>query len=169
MRQGKSPLTKGRLPEASREVERVRFPRADLQSAPGRLRASCSPASRPVRGVLPQDWDRNARVTPVRTKSQEAWPGVEPRTAMSLRKSRGGTPTGVRAPSSARRAQARRLVTCVCRRSASPLCRGKKKASGEWWIAKRASPIRASPLIKLRRGSRCENAGSFRPRYRGGG
>ena len=99
----KIPLSKGRLPEASREVERVRCSRADLQSAPGRLRASCSPASRPVRGVLPQDWDRNARVTPVRTKSQEAWPGVEPRTAMSLRKSRGGTPTGVRAPLSARR------------------------------------------------------------------
>jgi hypothetical protein len=33
----KIPLTKGRLPEASREVERVRCPRADLQSAPGRL------------------------------------------------------------------------------------------------------------------------------------
>jgi hypothetical protein len=31
------PLTKGRLPEASREVERVRCSRADLQSAPGRL------------------------------------------------------------------------------------------------------------------------------------
>ena len=52
------PLTKGRLPEASREVERVRFPRADLQSAPGRLRASCPPVLRPVRGVLPLDWDR---------------------------------------------------------------------------------------------------------------
>jgi hypothetical protein len=103
MRQEKSPLTKGRLPEASREVERVRFPRADLQSAPGRLRASCSPASRPVRGVLPLDWDRNARVTPVRTKSQEAWPGAEPRTAMSSGKRRSGTPTGVRAPLSARR------------------------------------------------------------------
>src|ERR1700759_3071239 len=33
------PFTKGRLPEACREVERVRFPRADLHSAPGRLRA----------------------------------------------------------------------------------------------------------------------------------
>ena len=33
----KIPLTKGRLPEASREVERMRCPRADLQSAPGRL------------------------------------------------------------------------------------------------------------------------------------
>ena len=31
------PLTKGRLPEACREVERVRCSRADLQSAPGRL------------------------------------------------------------------------------------------------------------------------------------
>jgi hypothetical protein len=31
------PLTKGRLPEASRRVERVRCSRADLQSAPGRL------------------------------------------------------------------------------------------------------------------------------------
>ena len=33
----KIPLTKGRLPEANREVERVRCPRAALQSAPGRL------------------------------------------------------------------------------------------------------------------------------------
>ena len=33
----KIPLTKGRLPEASREVERVRCSRADLQSAPGRF------------------------------------------------------------------------------------------------------------------------------------
>ena len=31
------PLTKGRLPEASRKVERVRCPRVDLQSALGRL------------------------------------------------------------------------------------------------------------------------------------
>jgi hypothetical protein len=37
MRHGYIPLTKGRLPEASREVERVRCPRADLQSALGRL------------------------------------------------------------------------------------------------------------------------------------
>jgi hypothetical protein len=33
----KIPLTKGRLPEACREVERVRCSRADLQSALGRL------------------------------------------------------------------------------------------------------------------------------------
>jgi hypothetical protein len=33
----KIPLSKGRLPEACREVERVRCPRADLQSALGRL------------------------------------------------------------------------------------------------------------------------------------
>ena len=37
-------LTKGRLPEASREVERVRFPRADLQSAPGRPWEDARPA-----------------------------------------------------------------------------------------------------------------------------
>ena len=40
----KIPLTKGRLPEASREVERVRFPRADLQSAPGRPWEDARPA-----------------------------------------------------------------------------------------------------------------------------
>jgi len=44
----------------------------------GRVRASCSPALRPVRGVLPLDWDRRPRVTPAETKSQEAWPGPEP-------------------------------------------------------------------------------------------
>ena len=37
-------LTKGRLPEASREVEWVRFPRADLQSAPGRPWEDARPA-----------------------------------------------------------------------------------------------------------------------------
>jgi hypothetical protein len=44
----KIPLTKGRLPEASREVERVRCPRADLQSAPGRPWEDARPALRPV-------------------------------------------------------------------------------------------------------------------------
>jgi hypothetical protein len=34
-------------------MERKRCPRADLQSAPGRLRASFTPALRPVREVLP--------------------------------------------------------------------------------------------------------------------
>ena len=96
----KIPLTKGRLPEACREVERVRFPRADLQSAPGRLRASCPPVLRPVRGVLPLGWDRKARVTPVRTASQETWPGAEPR-GQSLGKRRGGAPKGERAAISA--------------------------------------------------------------------
>ena len=65
-------------------MERVRFPRADLQSAPGRLRASCSPASRPVRGVLPLDWDRRRRVMPGETTSQEAWPEAEPLGPTSL-------------------------------------------------------------------------------------
>src|SRR5271156_2353055 len=41
-------LTKGRLPEACREVEWVRFPRADLQSAPGRPWEDARPALRPV-------------------------------------------------------------------------------------------------------------------------
>ncbi len=97
----KIPLTKGRLPEASREVERVRFPRADLQSAPGRLRASCPPVLWPVRGVLPLGWDRKARVTPGRTASQETWPGAEPG-GQSLGERRGGAPKGERAAISAR-------------------------------------------------------------------
>ena len=97
----KIPLTKGRLPEASREVEWVRFPRADLQSAPGRLRASCPPVLWPVRGVLPLGWDRKARVTPMRTTSQETWPGAEPR-GQSLGERRGGAPKGERAAISAR-------------------------------------------------------------------
>ena len=40
----KIPLTKGRLPEACREVEWVRYPRADLQSAPGRPWEDARPA-----------------------------------------------------------------------------------------------------------------------------
>jgi hypothetical protein len=97
----KIPLTKGRLPEASSEVEWVRFLRADLQSAPGQLRASCPPVLWPVRGVLPLGWDRKARVTPVRTTSQETWPGAEPR-GQSLGERRGGAPKGERAAISAR-------------------------------------------------------------------
>src|ERR1700677_4893942 len=49
-----------------------------VTAVPGRLRASCSPALRPVRGVLPLDWDRRHRVTPGETTSQEAWPEAEP-------------------------------------------------------------------------------------------
>src|ERR1700721_4032919 len=49
-----------------------------VTAVPGRLWASCSPASRPVRGVLPLDWDRRHRVTPAETPSQEAWPEAEP-------------------------------------------------------------------------------------------
>ncbi len=58
--------------------------RGAIHSAPGRVRASCSPALRPVRGVLPLDWDRRPRVTPAETKSQEAWPGPEPLGLASL-------------------------------------------------------------------------------------
>jgi hypothetical protein len=71
------PLTKGRLPEAYREVERVRCPRADLQSAPGRLGYQ-PPGMMTGMGGASLDWDRRRRVTPVQTKSQEAWPEAEP-------------------------------------------------------------------------------------------
>ena len=55
-----------------------------VTATPGRLRASCSPALRPVRGVLPLDWDRRRRVTPGETTSQEAWPEAEPLGPTSL-------------------------------------------------------------------------------------
>src|SRR5580704_9518976 len=71
------PLTKGRLPEASREVERVRCSRADLQSAPGRLGYQ-PPGMMTGMGGASLDWDRRRRVTPVQTASQEAWPEAEP-------------------------------------------------------------------------------------------
>ena len=45
-----------------RETERVRCFRADLQSAPERLRASFSSVLRPRRGVLPLHWDREGWV-----------------------------------------------------------------------------------------------------------
>src|ERR1700722_18266939 len=55
-----------------------------VTTVPGRLRASCSPALRPVRGVLPLDWDRRRRVAPGETTSQEAWPEAEPLGPTSL-------------------------------------------------------------------------------------
>src|ERR1700680_2222749 len=59
------------------------------------------------------DWDRRWRVTPVQTKSQEAWPEAEPlgwNTPSG--ESRGGTPTSVRAPKGrAPHRKMRRLVT----------------------------------------------------------
>ena len=73
----KIPLTKGRLPEASREVERVRCSRADLQSAPWRLGYQPPSITTGVGGAS-LDWDRRRRVTPVQTTSQEAWPDAEP-------------------------------------------------------------------------------------------
>jgi len=73
----KIPLSEGRLPEASREVERVRCPRADLQSAPGRLGYQ-SPGITTGVGGASLDWDRRRRVTPAQTASQEAWPEAEP-------------------------------------------------------------------------------------------
>jgi hypothetical protein len=73
----KIPLTKGRLPEACREVEWGRFPRADLQSAPGRPWEDARPALRPVYEKLVrlgQAETDNARFL---AKSQEARPGAE--------------------------------------------------------------------------------------------
>jgi hypothetical protein len=56
--------------------ERGRCPRADLQSAPGRLGYQ-SPGITTGMGGASLDWDRRRRVTPVRTKSQEAWPEAD--------------------------------------------------------------------------------------------
>ena len=47
--------------------------------------------------MLSLDWDRKGRVTPVSTKSQEAWPGAEPG-CQSPGESRCGAPEGERAP-----------------------------------------------------------------------
>jgi hypothetical protein len=124
----------------------VRCPRAELRSAPGRPWASCRSPLRAIGGVLPLDWDRAGRVTPVATgfilpqrgnqgantpsTSQEAWPEAEPLGMEdSPGKNRGGTPTGERARSGGS-AQAGTLVArtapagadmkhCGCRRSAS--------------------------------------------------
>jgi hypothetical protein len=71
MRHDHIPLTKERLPEACREVEWVRFPRADLQSAPGRLRTpSGRHDDRPARSAL--DWDRPKMGDTHQVTSQEA-------------------------------------------------------------------------------------------------
>ena len=90
-------LIEGRFLGASYKAERVRRLRADLQPAPGRLRASFTPVLRPVREMQSLDWDRKGRVTPAWTASQEAWPGAEPR-GQSLGESRSGAPEGERAP-----------------------------------------------------------------------
>jgi hypothetical protein len=57
--------------------ERGRCPRAGLQPAPGRLGYQ-PPGSMTGVGGASLDWDRRRRVTPVQTKSQEAWPEAEP-------------------------------------------------------------------------------------------
>jgi hypothetical protein len=77
MRRGQTPLTKGRLPEASREVERVRFPRADLQSAPGRPWEDARPALRPVYEKLVRLGQAETDNSRFLAKSQEARPGTE--------------------------------------------------------------------------------------------
>jgi hypothetical protein len=92
--------------------ERGRCPRADLQSAPGRLGYQ-PPGMMTGVGGASLDWDRRRRVTPVQTASQEAWPEAEPLGWNTpLGKSRGGTPASVRAPKGrAPHRKMRRLVT----------------------------------------------------------
>jgi hypothetical protein len=51
-------LIDGHIQDAIRKVEQVRFPRTVSQTVPGRLRASHTPALRPVREVQSLDWDR---------------------------------------------------------------------------------------------------------------
>jgi hypothetical protein len=57
--------------------ERGRCPRAALQAALGRLGYQ-PPGMMTGMGGASLDWDRRRRVTPVQTKSQEAWPEAEP-------------------------------------------------------------------------------------------
>jgi hypothetical protein len=54
----------GRIPDAIRNVERVRCFRAGSQPSPERLRASFPSVLRPRRGVLPLHWDAIERITP---------------------------------------------------------------------------------------------------------
>ena len=51
--------------------------RGTTQSAPGRLRASCPPALRPVCEVLRWTGDRKERIIPFGPAIQETWPEVE--------------------------------------------------------------------------------------------
>ena len=128
----------GTFREGTFESERERCPRAGLRPVLGRLRASFTPVLRPVREVLSLDWDRRRRVTPAGSKSQEAWPGVEPagakplaRAAVERREASASRRTRAAPPplsSSASRARTkvgtRSVVGCVFRRSASLLLFG---------------------------------------------
>jgi hypothetical protein len=130
-----SPPSRSRrdLREGTFESERERSPRAGLRPASGRLRASFTPVLRPVREVLSLDWDRRRRVTPAGSKSQEAWPGVEPagakplaraaverREASASRRTRAAPPP--RPPHErGMKVGTRSVVGCVFRRSASLL------------------------------------------------
>jgi hypothetical protein len=70
-------LTKGRRPEACREVEWVRYPRADLHSVPGRPWEDARPALRPVYEKLVRLGQAETDNTRLLAKSQEARPGTE--------------------------------------------------------------------------------------------
>jgi hypothetical protein len=92
----------GRIPDAILIAGRGRCLRAASQAVPGRLRASCPPVLRPVRGVLPLDWDRrkagNAAAGRVPGNlSQATWPEVEKPRPRNFGQSRGGAPRGERA------------------------------------------------------------------------
>jgi hypothetical protein len=91
--------------------------------------------------VLSLDWDRKGRVTPVWTKSQEAWPGAESG-CQSPGERRSGAPEGERAPKvrgfRARSIDQRQRVSvcaddneiCASRCSAPSAClRGMQRAS----------------------------------------
>jgi len=111
--------SKGAFRMRSEDAGRVRCLRAVSQTAPGRLRASCPPARRPARGVLPLDWDRTKRAAPA---------GPRPRKPGLKSKSR-GLETSARAAVERRKASApiarraphpkMRLQCCAFRRSAS--------------------------------------------------
>jgi hypothetical protein len=71
--------------------------RAASQAAPGRLRASCPPVLRPVRGVHPLDWDRRKAGNAAAGRV----PGNLARSRVRIKpgESRGGAPRGERARS----------------------------------------------------------------------
>src|SRR6202035_890282 len=94
----------GRVPDAILIAGWGRCLRAASQAAPGRLRASCPPVLRPVRGVHPLDWHRrkagNAAAGRVPGNlSQATWPEVEKPRPRNFGQSRGGAPRGERARS----------------------------------------------------------------------
>ena len=148
----------------------MRCLRAVSQTAPGRLRASCPPVLRPVRGVLPLDWDRRKAGNAAAGRV----PGNLARSRVRIKpgESRGGAPRGERARSrwfcvsglSVARFRARGAggwqhpfcvartpYPCVCRRSASPHFFGGERI------------VELLCACQLRRVSRREDARTYPP------